>query len=128
MSKKITTADCRNFLVAHTDIQREVAGRYDPADYQGDPVYQAEMRQIVANGKNPKKWKRQRKYKVGSKADLESASPAGDEFGISFTKKNLGVDPTGGTIREFWLEDTDHITIAVLELNGVLYFLDDLSD
>lgn len=127
---KITTADCRNWLVASPKVQQLIRDRTGTTDGDPDP----DAAQWIAWGKNPKKWKRNCKYKVGSKTDLEGADSGaggggyGDAEGVEMTKQFCGVDPTGGVIRNFWLEGTDHVTIAVLEKDGNLYLLEDLSD
>lgn len=127
---KVTTADCRNFLVSNAEVQHHVRDRYDPTDCDNDKNYRRELEQICRNGANPRKWKRNIKYKVGSKVDREGGDRGG---GLSycdneFVERDLGVDPTGGTVREFWLEGSDHITYALLEKDGKLFLLDDLSD
>ena len=132
----LSTADCRKWLATDPKIQQLVKDRvgYDPnpaswlAQCDGDAQEVAFFQGWVNNAANPKKWKRQRKFNVGSKVDLESGAPTGDTAGIAFIKQTAGVDPTGGVVREFWLEDTDHITLAILELNNNLYLIDDLSD
>jgi len=126
---KITTADCRKFLVSDPEVQGVVEGRYDMDDADLDPFDDAEeivfFSKVLENGKNPKKWKRVRKYNVGSKTDTDEGCNFADN---EFVKQMRGVDPTGGVVREFWLEDTDHVTVAILEKDGKLYYLDDLSD
>ena len=128
---KITTADCRKWLAADPQVQKIVADSSGHSDYLAgrEPLSSVEMT-WVTNGKNPKKWKRRGKYNVGSKTDTDGGIDCGGcDFGDNeFVKQETGVDPTGGVIREFWLEDTDHVTIALLEKDGQLYYLDDLSD
>jgi len=132
---KITTADCRKFLAEHPEVQQHVRGRYDPEeDYgEGSDDYIKELEQICRNGANPKKWKRNTKYKVGSEIDREGGDCGGggdfgNDFAVKYCLEEFGVDPRGGVIREFWLEGTDHITYALLEKDGKLYIVDDLSD
>jgi len=122
---KITTADCRNWLVADARVQEIVADRSGYSDYLSGAEPKSSVQMTwVTDGKNPAKWKRQAKYKIGSKTDLDRLDYANDERVVQCA----GVDPTGGTVRTFWLENTDHVTIDILELSGKLYFLDDLSD
>lgn len=118
----LSTADCRNWLSTNPKIQQLVSDNSGVSDGE---VYHA---QWVVDAKKPNKWKRQSKHKVGSKLDLANSCPVGDIEGIKVVKSLLGIDPTGGVLRNFWLEATDHITLQVLELNNQLYLLDDLSD
>jgi hypothetical protein len=132
----LSTADCRKWLSTDAKVQQLVKDRvgYDPnpaiflAQCENNPQEVAFWTTWITNGANPKKWKRQSKCKVGSKTDLASWHPVGDAEGIAYAKQSLGVDPTGGILRNFWLEDTDHITVSILEVGGQLYLYDDLSD
>ena len=124
---KITTADCRNFLASDPTVQRIIHER------AADAVEIAYSDKVISNGKNPKRWKRITKYKVGSKTDLEGGELGGgmgyshpDQ--VKYVIRECGVDPTGGVVRDFWLEETDRVTISLLEKEGQLYFLEDLSD
>lgn len=127
-TKKITTADCRNFLVTDPKVKQIVEDRSGHTDAaNGDESWSDVQTQWVTDSKNPKKWKRQTKHKVGSKK-ASVVLDYGTPENAAFCKQQIGVDPTGGVIRTFWLEGTDHITIAILEVNGTLYLLDDLSD
>jgi hypothetical protein len=58
-----------------------------------------------------------RKYKVGSKTDKE--------LGL-----NLATYPdlVGGTVREYTLRDTDHISVLIVEKDNKIVFVEDLSD
>ena len=126
---KITTADCRNFLVNDPETQRIVQGRYDLSECgDSEPEEVAYFNKVLRDAKNSKRWKRQRKYKVGGRVDEEQGSDYGDDFSVKLCQQRFGVDPRGGVIREFWLEDTDHVTVALLEKDGKLYCIDDLSD
>ena len=121
----LSTADCRNWLVADVQTQKIVADNSGHTDYLAgrEPLADVQMT-WVTNAKLPKKWKRVTKFKVGGKFDKENHGWDTNEY----AEQQIGKPLAGGVIREFWLEDTDHVTIAILELSGKLYFLDDLSD
>ncbi len=121
---KISTADVRNFLVNDPWVQQFVKDRYDPTDCD-DPTYKAELTKIQAGGANPKKWKRLGKFKVGSKIDIDGSTGAMGVGGLNYAENPAYA---GGVVRVMELADTDHITLAVLELNGQLSIIDDLSD
>lgn len=126
---KITTADCRKWLASNQKVQRTVWERYCP-DEADCAQEKQEYLKVIATGKVPKNWKRNTKYKVGSKTDIDGGDSGGGlNYGNNpYVIQCAGVDPTGGVIREFWLDGTDHVTIAVLEKDEQLYFLEDLSD
>lgn len=121
----LSTADCRNWLVADAQTQQLVADNSGHSDYLSgaEPLSSVQMT-WVTNAKKPGKWKRQHKYKVGSQADKDNLG-YDDPWFANYLKLPTLV---GGVIRIFWLEDTDHVTVSLLELNGKIYFLDDLSD
>lgn len=128
---KLSTEDCRKFLVTDPSVQAIVKKHCNISDY--DPVVDSEQisycQKTAQAAQNPRRWRRQAKYGVGSKRDLEGGGMAyGDDFGVDCVLKTLGVDPRGGVVREFWLEHTDHITVVLLEKAGKLFLLDDLSD
>lgn len=64
---KITTEDCRRWLVESDEAQQLVRDRCGVTD--GEPYDDAD--DWIRWGQTPKKWKRTRKYKVGSNADEE---------------------------------------------------------
>ncbi len=109
----MTTAQCRDWLVSNSQIQQLVRDRC----HGDDDIW-------IQWGQDKKRWKRQRKYNIGSATDKEWYNYGNN----TFVEKMLGVDPIGGAVREFWLQGTDHVTVAILEKDGVLYFLEDLSD
>jgi len=122
---KLKTDDCRNWLATDSGIQQLVKDRYgwdadqavllERCDYdQGDVDY---INDSVKKGIIPKNWKRQAKYTAGSKRDMEYRQYGSSQYG----------SPTAGIIREFSLDGTE-ILVVILEKDGVLSFLDDLSD
>ena len=125
----LSSADCKFWLATDPDAQIAVADRSGLSDYQtGDATWNEVQTQWVLDGKRPDKWKRQRKMKVGSKADLASGCPYGDADGIAIIKQIAGIDPTGGVRRVFWLEGTDSVQLEILEVDDKLYITDDLGD
>lgn len=73
--------------------------------------YEAEIMDRWGSGikpHNPKSWVRTKKYKVGPSTEYSEYPDA--------------------TVRVFWLKDTDHITFAVIEKDGVILSWDDCSD
>lgn len=134
----LSTADCRKFLATNPGVLKLVRDRvgYDPspaawlAQCDGDAQEVAFFQGWLNNAANPKKWKRRAKYGIGSKTDREGGNSGGGcDYGEGdYVRQSHGVDPAGGVVREFWLEDTDHITLALLEKNGALTVIDDLSD
>ncbi len=127
---KITTADCRDFLTTDSQVQQIVSDRSGLTDYNDGLIEEEVLHEWVVAGKRPRSWKRQSKYKIGSKTDMEGGSAGGGHQYAEcvFTSAHLGFSPTGGTVRTFWLDDTDHVTVALLEHNSKLFFLEDLSD
>jgi len=115
----LTTDDCQKFLSTNSDIQKLVQGRYDPEEWDD----KRHCLIIRKNAANPKKWVRQQKYNVGSPTDLDKLDL------LQLLKDSKGApDITGGVVREFWLKDTDHITILLVEKDDKIVFTEDLSD
>lgn len=128
---KITTADCRKFLTTDPKVQDVVQGRYDIVECEvDDPEEIKYFNKVLKDAKIPKRWKRRTKYKIGSETDRMGGDVGGgsDYANSDYIKQSIGFDPVGGVIREFWLEGTDHVTVAILEKDGVLTLVDDLSD
>ena len=130
---KITTADCRLFLTTDTACRAVWEGAYGLENYvDDDPEELAWAKKNLANAANPKKWKRIGKYTIGSKTDIEGSDTTGaggGDFANHWGNEALGFTPAkGDVVREFWLEDTDHCTIVLIEHGGRLRFLEDRSD
>lgn len=121
--KKLSTADCTRFLTTNSEVQQLVKDRYDWDNDDYDKENREYARRILIDATNPKKWKRRNKYIIGSKTDMDGG--VGIYSGMRYGENTKY---TGGILRIFWLEDTDHITVALLELNGNLKVIDDLSD
>lgn len=117
----------KRYLTLNVVVQKIVAGRCGLLDMEHEefePEEIAYVEKIVSNGKNPKKWKRMRKYKIDSPAN---------EIYVRWDKQKEKHIPepelTGCTVREFYLEDTDHVTIALITNDeGEVIMMDDLSD
>jgi len=125
-ARNLTTADCTKFLTTDAEIQKMVRERYEEhlEELDEDEVEErAHYTKLIANSSNPKKWKRRNKYSVGSKIDIEGGN--GEYGGLDYGQNP---DYAGGIIRIFWLEDTDNLTLALLEKDGQLKVVDDLSD
>ncbi len=119
---KLTTADIQNWLASNREVQLIVESRFgDPVD--GDPEWNAYCHKSTHDATIPKKWVRQRKYSVGSPTDMET----GIRLGEGLLSQPL-LDLTNGVVREFWLKDTDHVTVLTVEKNGKIVFIEDLSD
>ena len=120
---KLTTADCTKFLATDPKIQQLAKDRYDWDNDDYDDESRKYAAKVIIDAADPKKWKRRNKYKIGSKADMDGG--AGEYSGMRY-----GENPeyAGGIVRIFWLQDSDHITVALLELDGKLKLIDDLSD
>jgi hypothetical protein len=73
---------------------------------------------------NPKKWVRQSKMKIDSKAYAEQSFGADADF----IQKEFGVDVSNSIVRSFWLRGTDHVTILTYEKDEKIVLIDDLSD
>lgn len=127
---KLTTSDIQKFLATDPEIQRLV--QQDRCGMQDDGTFEdgdldSPYKKWVEDAKNPKKWVRQRKYNVGSETDMEEGIQLGENF-ATLDPKDRPSDLTGGIVREFWLRDTDHITILTVEKDGKIIFTEDLSD
>lgn len=122
----LSSKDCTDFLVNSPVIQELVRdrcgilpdGSFDEAP---DPEMQIEYQSWVQNGKNPKKWKRVMKYNLGSPTDMEHFQYS--EIWPQYTR-----GPHTAVVRHFWLDGTDHITVALIEYNNQIVEWDDLSD
>lgn len=114
---EMRTADIQKWLATDLGIQKLVAERL-PNDPGDDPDFAAYVAKARKDSANPKKWVRRRKYKVGSDTDsLKLGEP------LPGTP-----DLTGGIVREFWLRDTDHVTVLTVEKDGKIVFFEDMSD
>lgn len=104
----------KEYLSSNPEVQRIVKGRsgLGDDDFDGDYEY---ANLIVANGKNPKKWKRTHKFLIGSNAD---------DYDMAFYYPNL----VGETARVFYLEETDHVTILLVVKDNQIVVMEDLSD
>lgn len=127
---KLTTSDIQKFLATNSEIQRLV--QEDRCGMRPDGSFEDEdsespYKKWVEDAKNPKKWVRQRKYKVGSEMDMDVGLRLGEGFS-SLSPEDRPPDLTDGIVREFWLRDTDHITILTVEKDGKIVFTEDLSD
>lgn len=126
---KLTTADVQKFLATDPNVQRIV--REDRCGIAPDGTPDADddgtFLKWAKDATDPKKWVRRRKYSVGSKTDMEEGIQLGDGF-QALDPKDRPPDLTGGIVREFWLRDTDHVTILTVEKDGKIIFIEDLSD
>lgn len=140
--KKLTTADCQNFLASNKEIQDLIeTTRYDfseideGSDEEDSTGYTDYLIRVNKDRRNPKKWVRTRKYKVGSTTDTELGLNLASYEELKKDKQYFSYeifskipDLTGGIVREFWLRDTDHITILLVEKDGEIVYFEDLSD
>lgn len=128
----LSTNDCRNWMASDPAIQNLIKERVgfdpNPAVFleicDNDPQEVACFNKWITDGANPKKWKRMSKFKIGGKHDQENHGY--DKS--AFIRQQLGFDPAGGIVREFYLEDTDRISARILEHNGKLYLLEETCD
>jgi hypothetical protein len=119
---QLKTADCRKWLATDDDIQNLVKDRYGWSDNIEDMLEMCDNDQdeidqindVVAQAAKPKNWKRYTKFKLGSETDQKNC-----DYGLLF--------PGEGVVRQFNLDDTE-IAVMILEQNGKLSFLNDLSD
>ncbi len=129
---KITTADCRKFLATDSVTQELVKSRYDVSCADSNEPGEAEFYEAVCkSAQSPRNWRRRAKYKVGSKADMGDGAGEGGgyEFATnSYVHDRIGFNPEGGVVREFNLDPDTEIVVALLEKDGKLLVLDDLSD
>lgn len=109
------STELKKYLTEDARVQEIVAGRcgalYPEELEEGEREY---ADQIVANGKNPKKWKRMSKFTVGG--------PSDEMFGEYYPQWK------GCIAREFYLEDTDHVTIILITRNDNIIAVEDFSD
>jgi hypothetical protein len=109
--------DIKKYLATDELIQHRIEARYETSDLDKNDPDEAELIKeyslIINKAKNASNWKRIRKYKWGGSKDH-----------IFYDDDKL----QGGVVREFWLEDTDHITVAVIEVNNKIVTTEDLSD
>jgi len=127
---KLSTADCKRFLA------QIMPAKVDAMMVKDTPEYLLGCQKAVAAAGHASKWKRIGKYGIGSNTDTDGADNASGDFygGSDYAESaqdcyQLGFDPKGGTVREFRLShEEDDIAVALLELNGDLFFLADLSD
>lgn len=130
---KITTADCRKFLATDANAQALVQNRYDISCADPNEPEETEFyRKVHVAAQKTKNWLRRTKYKIGSKTDTHGSDcgcyGGSDYANTDWKIQQLGFDPTGGVVREFNLEPDTEIVIALLEKDGKLFVLDDLSD
>lgn len=107
----MNTESIRQWLATDPRILQIVRDRSGVSDGEADE----ETAVWVEWAQNPKRWVRRSKMRVGSAAWQE-------RFGYL-----LG-DITSGVAREFWLRDTDHVTILLIEQSGSIAHIEDLSD
>lgn len=119
---KLKTEDCRNWLATDPGIQQLIKDRYG---WDPDPVAMFEMceddqdevdyvNSIIKCAAKPGKWKRYSKYNLGSARDKDFRNYA-------------EICKGKGVVREFNLADTE-VSVVILEQDGKLSFLDDMSD
>lgn len=114
----LSTADCQKYLVEK--YAEDVKARYE--DYQDSPDNQ----EVIKNASTPGKWKRMTKYNVGSDIDKgEKECALGGYGGMNYHEYPKY---TGGIVRTFYLEGTDHITYNLIEVGGKIVGEDDCSD
>lgn len=116
----MNTAELKQFLATNAEVQRMIQERYDLGEYEDNAPAEeiAHHEKVVRDAKDPKKWKRVRKYNVGSVTEMG----VGDD--IAHVYPHL----IGGVVREFWLDGTDHVTFLLVEKDGDIKLVDDLSD
>ena len=119
---KLKTEDCRKWLATNDEIQQLVKDRYGWTDDAktllemcGDDQDEVDyINNIITQAAKPKNWKRATKFKLGSETDQKEY-----DYGLLF--------PGEGVVRQFNLQGTE-IGVMILEQNGKLSFLNDLSD
>jgi hypothetical protein len=118
----VKTEDCRQWLASNSEIQQLVKDRYG---WDDDPIALLEMcdfdqeevefiKNIVRLAAEPGNWKRTRKYNLGSETDKENR-----DYSLSH--------PGEGVVRNFELKNSE-VEVVILEQDGQLQFLDDMSD
>ena len=126
---ELRTADVQQFLATNVEIQEIVlsrAGLLDGAlliaEQAGDQEEIAYLNKIGKDGKNPKKWKRMSKFKVGSNTDKNFLQLC------ELTPEMLGgKDLTGGIVRIFQLGE-ESIVVLTVEKDGKIVFIEDVGD
>lgn len=121
MAEKLSTADCQKYLV--DKYAKDIREMYmeDGVDELSDY-----SKKIIANAANPKKWKRMTKYTVGSDIDKgEKECAPGGYGGMNYCDYGKYA---GGIVRTFYLDETDHITYNLIEVDGQIVGEDDCSD
>ena|ERR1019366_10239676 len=114
---KLTTAQIQEWLTTDPEIRELVLNRFGVDEGEDMSEYTEYCRESLINSRKPKKWKRLRKYTVGSPTDAENCLSLEDYPEL-----------TGGIVREFWLRGTDHVTVQLVEKDGKIVFIEDLSD
>lgn len=119
---ELRTEDCQKFLTTDPAIAQLVRDRLgltdDPQLSDYDQEWRTYAYKAMKDAGKPKKWKRVGKVKLGSKTDLENMNFA--EIWPQYAD--------GGIARTFWLQDTDHITVVLVEYEGKIVAMDDVSD
>jgi hypothetical protein len=113
----MNTEQCRAYLVEHCAkrVERRYEGRID-GSVQGK-LYAL----ICADARKPSKWKRRSKYHLGSLTDVDGGNNGG---GANYSEQ-FGTD---GVVREFYLEGSDGVCFALIEVNNKIVDVIDLSD
>lgn len=109
--------ELKRYLTLNQEVQQIVADRSGATDMEHEelePEEIAHIEKVIANGRNPKKWKRMSKFTVGG--------PSDEIFGSYYP------DWKGCIAREFYLEDTDHITIYLITRDDSVIAIEDYSD
>jgi hypothetical protein len=118
------TEDIQQWLATDPEIQQlvqERVGMLPDGTWEEDDI-DPEMKSWVDRAKNPKMWVRRTKMKIDSPAWKNQSPMSAKDFGIT------GVDVSGAITREFWLRDTDHITILTFEKDEKIVLIEDYSD
>lgn len=78
---------------------------------------------MVTAARDPQNWKRRIKYKVGSTTDRDGG---GDGGGMDLMSDYPQF--SNAICREFWLDGSDGVSIVLVEHNGQIVHVKDLSD
>lgn len=100
----MTSDEIKKFLTTDPRVLQAVDARYEEGD---------EVREFA---RTASKWKRRTKYAVGSDAD--------GNYYDAIENGRL----KGGVVRVFELSGSDGAAVAVVEKNGKVVYVDDLSD
>jgi len=130
--------DDREIMTPSNWLASSMPARLNEWLVRDTPEYAKEADKTIAASRLPQNWIGLAEYEVGSEADKtgnmieheeEEHYTGGSNYEEQFWAQSIGLKSlAGGIVYEFWLEETEHITVAIIELNGKFHFLDDRGD